>query len=391
VNKLHLRRAIPILALAGVLALLATSLASAGPSRAQADDLTIGAGFPLSGPDAGLAVPVIRALKLAVKQANAGHFGKLSGKVKLKIEDDQDKPEIGATVARKYCGDRSVNAVIGHFASIVSLGTQAIYARCGPMAEISPTSSNDTLTQKGFKNFYRLSATNSQQAILGAGWIKKFLPRVKTTVTIDGNDVTTTQLANQFKKAWAAKGGSTLSQEHITSGATDFRGVLTNVIAKNPDMIYLVLFVNDGSLVIKQARELGYKGVLFGIDAMSDPQVVKLAGAANAEGFYFTNLGLDPTKLKTGQAFSKAFKKAYGEDASSYAANTYDAVKVVVKAWQKAGTNDRAKLTSTIRSIKFAGVQGLVAFTPTGEQQKPAIGIYKIVKSKITYAGAGLR
>jgi branched-chain amino acid transport system substrate-binding protein len=380
-----------ILFVASVVSLLVSTAATAGSTRrAASNNLTLGAGFPLSGPDAGLAVPIIQGLKLAVKHANAGFFGKVAGKVAIKIQDDQDKPEIGATVARKFCGDKSINAVIGHFASIVSLGTEAIYARCGPMTEISPSSSNDTLTQKGFKNFYRLSATNSEQSLLGAGWIKKRLPAVKTIVTIDANDVTTVQIANQFKAATKAKGISTLSQEHITSGATDFRGVLTKMIGEKPDLIYLSLFVNDGALVVKQARELGYKGVLFGIDAIATSQLVDLAGPSS-EGVYFTNLGLDPTKLRSARPFVKAFRAAYKSDPPAYAANAYDALKVVVKAWQKIGTNDRAKLATAVRSVQFVGTSGLVAFDKTGEQKQPGIGIYQIKQGKVAYVGAGVK
>jgi branched-chain amino acid transport system substrate-binding protein len=357
-------------------------------ASSKGQTLKIGLSVPLSGPDAGLAVPLIDGAKLAAKQANAP--GGAPGGVKLDIQDDQEKPEIGTAVARKFCGDQSISAVVGHFASIVSLGAAPIYSRCGPMAMVAPTSSNDLLSQKGYVSFFRICGRNSQQAERSAIWVAKNLPDVKRVATIDANDATTRPLAQKFGDVFAQQGGgrTVIDREQITAGGSDFRGVLTKILAKRPDLIYMGLFVQDGALVIKQARQLGYRGPMLGMDAMATPDVAKLAGTNAAEGVYISNLGLDPGKL-SGPAsdFVAAYKSAYGSTPPAYAADGYDAVRVILAAWKRAGTTDRAKLRDAIAKTSMQGVQGHLAFTPAGDQQDPAIGIYQFKSGQLAFVG----
>ena len=77
--------------------------------------------------------------------------------------------------------------VVGDLASSVTLGTQVVYNGCD-LVQITPSASNDTLTHKGYKNFFRTTAVNSAQATKAVDFIAKNLPNVKKIATVDGND-----------------------------------------------------------------------------------------------------------------------------------------------------------------------------------------------------------
>lgn len=338
-----------------------------------------------TGPDASDQDPSVKGAQLAVDLANKS--GKYKAKIQLDVQDDVDKPATAVTVATKFCQNSSMIAAIANGASVTTLATQSLYSECG-MPQLVPSASNDTLTQKGFKNFFRVTAKNSDEASHGAAWIVKNLPNVKNIGTIDANDATTAGIANEFVADAKTKGLNSVGQIHITTGGTDFRGPLTSLLNSHPDLIYFALFVADGSLAAKQARQLGYTGSILAVDAMFTPEYAKLAGAA-AEGTYITNLGVDPSQDPNAQSFVSAYSTAYGEPPSAFAAHAYDIVNLVLAAWEADGEGtDRAKLVARIAQTNTTGVEGPISFDQNGDLVQSSVGMYQVKGGKITFVGA---
>lgn len=370
--------AVMVTAAAGATAGCGSSSATAGGK-----DATIAVAVPTSGPDGALGVPMADAVKLAVREARQA--GGLPGKLTVTVEDDQEKPEVATTLARKFCGEGGTIAAIGDLASEVTLGTQPVYDGCG-LAQVTPVSSADGLTGKGYKRFFRTTPNNSAEGTGAAAYLHANLPDLKSAATIDANDTTTVGLANAFASAFAAGGRKVVTQEHITSGSTDFRGVLTKIIGERPDVLYLSLFFNDAALITKQARELGYSGQIVAVDASVTPDYVKIAGPA-AEGVLMSGLGLDPTKTPSAAAFAKDFRAAYGSAPNAYAANAFDAANVVIAAWRSVGSADRAKVADAIASTSLQGTQGPIAFDAKGDLRDPQIGMFQVKHGTIVFVG----
>src|SRR6185312_5450692 len=123
--------------------------------------------------------------------------------------DDQDQPDVGATVARKFCGEPNVIAVIGNLASTVTGDTQPLYHNCG-VAQITPSSSRDDLTTHGYSQFFRATARNSEQATDAAVYIQHHLPQIKRIAAVDANDSTTVSLATIFGAEAARRGAKVI-------------------------------------------------------------------------------------------------------------------------------------------------------------------------------------
>jgi branched-chain amino acid transport system substrate-binding protein len=257
------------------------------------------------------------------------------------------------------------------------LSSAPIYSGCG-LAQISPEASNDLLSTHGWKTFFRTSSKNSDEATAGVAWIRKNWPQIKTVATVDFNDSGTTDQGRAFAAEWTKAGGTVVDQAHMTAGAGDYRGAITGVIAKQPQLIIVCAFDTDGGLLVKQIRELGYKGGLFGADGVSTPNFIKVAGAGNAEGFHLTNFGYEPGKIPSAAKFSAAYKKAYGEAPSAAAANAYDATMVLIHAWKAAGSSDRKKVVAGVTHNDYQGLYGPVTFTAGGDLATPQIGIYGV-------------
>lgn len=367
----------------------ASQAASTAPSSGggTGGTLTIGVVGPLSGPDAPLFDPQVKAMKLAVDTLNAS--GKLPGKLSLDIQDDVEKPETAAALARKFCGDNNVKAVLGDYASTVVLAAQPVYNGCG-MAQIAVTASNDTLTQKGLTNFFRTTAKNSDIVTAAIAYWKKNLPQIKNVATIDGNNASTINVSDQVVAQAKAAGYNVTDQVHLTANATDFRGAITSMLGRNPDMIFTATFFNDTALFVKQARELGYQGLFWGTDANNNPKLVEIAGAAS-DGYFLTDLGTDPTLVPSAADFVAAYNKAYGTNPDGQGVLSYDSVRVVADAWTRAGASaDRAAIVQAIAATNIAATLGSpIQYDAKGDRKNAIVGIYKVVGGKITFQEVG--
>ena len=356
------------------------------PTEATSRDAVIALAMPVSGPDAPLAAPMINAVKLAIDEANAS--GDLPGKLSLEVADDQSSPSVGASLARKFCGNTSTVAAIADYASSITLNVQPIYNRCG-MTQTVPTASNDALTTGGFDNFFRTTAKNSDEVVGAIDWIKANKPAVKTVATIDANDASTASIAAQFVSEAKKKGLSVVDAIHVTANQGDFRGALTGLLSESPDLIFIAAFFNDGGLIIKQARGLGYAGELFASDASDSNDLIKISGADAAEGFHLASLGLDPTANPSASKFVSAFTEAYHVAPNSSASQSYDTANVLIAAWKSiGGGTDRAALLEAVRKTSLTGVGGRIEFDEHGDMKEPQVGIKVVANGKWEFVGA---
>lgn len=366
-------------------ALALAGCGAGGGGEADSKDATIGLAMPVTGPDAALAAPMIAAIELAFDEANKS--GDLPGVLTLDVQDDTSAPAVAASLARRFCGDSATVAAIANYASSLTLNSQPVYNDCG-MTQIVPTASNNTLTTKGYENFFRVTAKNSDAVVGSVDWIVANTD-AKSVATIDTNDASTTDAATQFADAAKDAGLEVTDSIHVTANQGDFRGAITGLIADKPDLIYLATFYNDGGLIVKQARELGYTGEFFGLDSNDSPDFIEIAGAEAAEGFRIASLGLDPTQNPEASDFVKAFTDSYGSAPNSAASQSYDTANVLIEAWKSiGGGTDREALMKAVAETSLEGVGGPISFDENGDMKEPQVGINLVSGGEWQFVGA---
>lgn len=143
-------------------ALAAAAFAAA--STAMADQVVkIGSVEPTTGGISHLGKDNENGARLAVEEINAKGLTIGGKKVTLQLDaqDDAADPRQATQVAQKLVDDEVV-AVIGHLNSGTSIPASKIYSDAG-IVQISPSATNPTYTQQGFKTTYRVVATDAQQ------------------------------------------------------------------------------------------------------------------------------------------------------------------------------------------------------------------------------------
>src|SRR6201985_3011577 len=201
--KHKLQTVLPISAAALLFASMATT--------ASADQVVkIGHVAPLTGGIAHLGKDNENGARLAVEEINAKGLTVNGQKVTLQLDaqDDAADPRQATQVAQKLVDDKVVG-VVGHLNSGTSIPASKIYSDAG-IVQISPSATNPTYTQQGFKTTYRVVATDAQQGPALANYAAKTL-KVKSVAIVDDATAYGEGLANEFEKTAKALGLTVVS------------------------------------------------------------------------------------------------------------------------------------------------------------------------------------
>ena len=97
-----------------------------------------------------------------------------------------------------------------------------------------------------------------------------------------------------FKRYYTKLGGKIVSEMKYSSGDQDFTAQLTEIISKEPDIVFMPAYFAEGATIMKQARELGSTFRIMGADSLDNPATVKIGGKALA-GFWRTTFPYQST------------------------------------------------------------------------------------------------
>jgi len=360
--------------LAATAALLA-AFGSTTAAHAQ-DDVLIGHSAPLTGPQAANGKDNENGARLAIEELNQQHI-KVGGKpvtFKLVSEDDQADPKVGVQIAQNLV-DKHVVAVVGPYNSGVAIPASRIYNSAGiPML---PVASNPDLTKQGFSNIFRIGANDSQLGGTMADFAATTL-KAKTAAVVDDRTAYGQGVAEEFIKEAKKHNLKIVDREYTNSQATDFLGILTNIKAKNPDVIFFGGYAAQGAPMAKQMLQRSLHAKLLGGDGICSADMGKVAGAA-ASIVYCSQGGVALDSTPAGKEFHTKYLATYKAEPQVYGVNYYDGVKMLADAMEKAGTTtDKAKLIAQLKKERYKGVAGTYSFDANGDLEGAPTTVYVI-------------
>ena len=355
---------------------------AAAPAPAAAAEMVVKIGHvgPTSGQIAHLGKDNENGAKLAIEEANAKGIMVDGKKVKFELltEDDAADGKQATQVAQKLM-DAKVVGVVGHLNSGTSIPASAIYNTAG-VAQISPSATNPKLTNQGFKGVFRMVANDVAQGTAIGNYAVKGMGGKKIAI-IDDKTAYGVGLADETEKAVKAAGSAIVIREALANEKEqDFKGVLTKVKAKNPDVIVFGGMDAQAGPMLKQMKALGIKAKFISGDGSQSAELIKLGGDAS-EGSYATTAGLPKEKMPQGAAFYDKFKAKFNADVQVYAPFTYDATNVLIAAIAKVGT-DPAKIIDAVKATSMDGVTGKIAFDDKGDIKDGAVTVFMVKGGK---------
>jgi branched-chain amino acid transport system substrate-binding protein len=357
--------------------LILVILLAPGCGGAPGDEIRIGINAELTGSKPTVGDSCKKAMELLASQVNAAGGLKLGDKkyrLKILVEDNEDKAESAAAVAQKLISQNNVLAIIGPNASGNAIPAARICEDNGVIM-ISPWSTNPKTTE-GKKFVFRACFIDDFQGLVMAKFARDHLQAQTAAVLYDVASEYNKGIAEFFKQSFEAMGGRVVAFASYTKDDKDFSSQLTTIKAANPGVLFLPNYYNEVPLQVQQARRLGITCPFIGSDSWGSPEILTLCGVELEESYFSTHYAPD-IATDTAQKFIKAYEAKYGKKPDDVAALTYDAGKLLLTAISQAGTLERQKVRDALAAVQeFEGVTGSMKFHGTGDPIKSAVIIH---------------
>ncbi|MEW6054290.1 MAG: penicillin-binding protein activator [Nitrospirota bacterium] len=339
---------------------------SFGCTKKEEKEIKIGAILPLTG-DAGVYGQAIKkgmdlALEEIMKQVRMT-------KLHVIYEDDQGNPATSVSALNKLTSTDKVRIIIGGAMSSTAEPIIPITEK-EKIILLSPTATKATLTNNT-KYFFRLWPSDNYDGQVMANVAYKNLGLRRVAILFV--DAAYGQgIADVFKREFEKLGGSIVGYESYAQGATDLRSQLVKIRGTRPEAVYIPGYVKEVSILLRQARELGFKTRFLGVNSLNDPALLELAGQG-AEGAVFTYPTYDKSSSdRVIQEFVQAFKSKYGTEPDVFAAQGYDSLHVLVRAIELGGGSSVDQIRNGFFMVKdYEGPGGKVTFEHNGDVVKP--------------------
>lgn len=277
------------------------------------------------------------------------------------------RPEAASTAARGLLNQDSVHALVGPQLSAHAIPV-AVIAESARVPMISPMSTSP-LTTRNKRFVFRLAAVDEAQAEGMARFALDSLKLERAAVLFDEADAYSRDLSKRFQRAFQEGGGRVVAAETYTTDRTDdFSEQLARIAATEPDALYLPNPAREDTLQLRQARELGIDAQILGTDtwdlrAFSEHPLAQ--GVIATHQWHF-----DLPHPEVG-AFLDRFREEYGTEPRTTAAMTYDAIRILALAAERAGSLGPMPLRDAIASIDdYRGATGLVSFQGTQDPDR---------------------
>lgn len=355
-----------------------TNDASNGDSgESTAAAFKIGGTGPLTGDAAIYGNAVKNGAQLAVDEINA------EGGVQfdLKMEDDENDPE-KAVSAYNALKDWGVQLSLGSVTSKPGEAT-ATENFADRIFALTPSASAPAVTE-GKDNVFQMCFSDPNQGTASAEYIADNQMGTKIAIIYKNDDVYSSGIYEKFKAEAETKGLNIVSTTTFTSSsATDFSVQLGEAKAAGADLLFLPIYYQPASLILQQAKSMGYAPKFFGVDGMDGILTLEGFDTSLAEGvMLLTPFNADAEDEKT-QSFVTKYKEQFGDVPNQFAADAYDCVYAYKAAIEASGaTPDMSAeelcdlMIQTFPTLTFDGLTGEgVTWDSTGAVSKSPKGM----------------
>jgi len=311
--------------------------------------------------------------KLAVAEINAQGGIPIGGRrhpMRLIVVDGGDKADIATRVARGLINLDSVSALIGPQFSRDAIPV-AMLADAAGVPMITPMSSHPAVTA-GRRWVFRIAYLNEFQSEVLAGFARDRLGAKRAAILYDVANDYSRDLATSFRRHFEAAGGTIVADENYTSDLEgDFRPQLQRIGRSGAEVLFSPNYWSADSLQLLQAARLGLTIPFLGTDSW-DPTITSDLGSNQV--VYSATQWHPRIGTAESDGYISRFQAQYGRAPNATSAATYDAVRLLADAFERAGTLDLEAVRQALASTGgYRGVTGVLTFGDGGDPSRSAV------------------
>lgn len=351
----------------GLVAMMALSLAGCGGSgSAGSSDSTgaeeakteekgaagevfvLGGIGPLTGSAAAYGESVKNGIELAVNEINEA--GGINGyQVEYYFEDDENDAE-KAVNAYNTLKDKGIQMLVGTVTSkpCIAVGAESAVDN---MFQLTPSGSAVQCVEND--NVFRVCFSDPDQGKKSAEYIAEHGLATKIAIIYDSSSEYSDGIRESFVTTAEEKGLEIVASEAFTADSnTDFSVQLDKAKEAGAELVFLPIYYQEASTILKQADDKDFHPQFFGCDGMDGILSVENFDPALAEGLMLlTPFTVDE---EGSQDFVKAYEEAYGIEPLQFGAGAYDSVYAIKAAAEKAGLTPDMDISDMCEAMKTA-------------------------------------
>lgn len=364
-----------------MVSLLALALALGALPAAAADTIVFGAAVSLTGKTAKEGEYTRDGYNFFVDKINEMGGITVGGKkykVSVKYYDDESKSERTAQLIEKLINEDKVTFILGPYGSAPS-GTAAPICEKYKIPMIEANGSAESIFNKGYKYTF---AVLSPAKLYLKGLVDLVLFKdksVKTVAVLGENEPFSKEVAAGGAEYAKEKGLTVVYQELYPTGSQDVSALLTNIKAKNPDLILGAGHLQDSLLIVKQAKDLGVSPRAMGFSVGPSSPEFRENLKTNADYLFGSTQWTEALKYNGDDPWKtpKAYGDAFRAKNPKYTVIPYQVAEssaAVIAFWraiEKANSLDPAKVRDAIAALDIMTFYGQIKFDSRG------INIYK--------------
>jgi branched-chain amino acid transport system substrate-binding protein len=368
-----------------MLVLAAMGLAACGGGGAASaptrGDVVVYVAVPLSGFQANGGQTVLGGVRLAAEQINRSG-GLLGYRVVVRPLDDESDSDVAVAQietirAALAQGDR-VLGVIGHLNSGQTLAGMEEYKDM-PLLVITPTASEQSLTQQGYRNFFRVNANDAVQARVDAEFLVDKLQAKRIAVV--HNDTEYGQgLAAALVQELADRGAEVALQLQVAEGQSRYADEVERITAAAPDAIFYAGYEIEAPYLRAELVEAGVTAPMLASDGAFLAATIDESNGT-AEGMYVSAFAPSPRSVADA-AWFEAYQAVEYRNPDTYSVNGYVGLQVLAEGVRKADSLDAGRVADALRSNAVTTLLQDLRFEQNGDLSEPKIWIYQVVNGE---------
>lgn len=323
-----------------------TTTAAAGGGG---DGVTIGLLAPLSGELGAFGEIISAGYRTAAETIN--DTGLLEcGPISFVSADSQTDPEVGRQEAERMISGGAV-AIAGPTSDVMV--ALVPLAQSEEVVLTSPYAGSTALNELGGDFVFRTVGPDTNDGIAAAKWISD--EGYEAIAVITQQEEQQLSAGNAARDALAGLGANVVVDQEFTPGEASYSGVLSTVLAGQPDVIYLAGGQESSLTIINEASQLGYAGDwLFSADLATD-DTVQAAGADILDGVAHTVVSSTDQTTEVYERFVDLHVAVTGDEPGPFAANAFDGMNLIALAMVASGGCDGTSINSALVDVSSGG------------------------------------
>jgi branched-chain amino acid transport system substrate-binding protein len=268
--------------------------------------------------------------------------------------------------------------VIGHLNSGQTAAAMERYQGM-PLVVITPTASEQTLTEQGYTNFFRVNANDAVQAAVDAEFLVETLDAERVAIIHNDTDYGR-GLAATLGQELTGRGAEIAIQIEVAEGQSRYENEITQLQSANADAIFYAGYEIEAPYLRAALIEADIDLPMLASDGAFLAATIDESNGT-AEGMYVSAFAPSPRNVADAQ-WIEAYQAVEYRNPDTYSVNGYVALQVLAAGARAADELTASAIADALRQNRVETLLDDFSYEPNGDLANPQIWIYQVVNGE---------